>query len=220
MTRAQARQHTSDGEDDGRRLVQELHVPAREAGFMLAKHGQLLQIVDLEGAQVGDLVAFVSGNSQEYLSPAHTCSCLLKLVPEVGDALYSNHRRALLRIRRDDVGKHDLMVPCCDPERYAKDFHAPEHPSCLASLQAAAAEFGADHPLRGELAINVFMNNVLLAGGRIETRAPAHGAGATLELEVLEDLIVGLAACPQDLTPCNNFAPSDMALRLWEERTA
>ena len=220
MTAAQRWEQASGAEYDGRRLVRELHIPAGEARFTSVKRGQLLQIVDLEGAQVGDFVAYMSARPEEYLSPAHTCSCLVKLVPEVGDALYSNHRRALLRVRRDDVGRHDLVVPCCDPERYANDFQAPEHPSCLASLQAAAAEFGADRPLRGELAINVFMNNVLLADGRIETRAPEHGAGATLELEVLEDLLVGLAACPQDLTPCNNFAPSDMALRLWEAQTA
>lgn len=201
---------------ESRELVGEVLVPARQARFMALRAGQVLQIVDLEGEQVGDFVAYRPERPEEYLSPAHTCSCLVKLVPEVGDALYSNHRTALLRVLRDDVGRHDLLVPCCDPERYALDLDAPEHGSCLASLQGAAREFGAHEPLRGELAVNVFMNNVLTPDGRIETHAPEHGAGATLEMLALTDLVVGLSACPQDLTPCNNFNPTDMALRLWE----
>jgi uncharacterized protein YcgI (DUF1989 family) len=198
------------------RQVQEVVVPAREARWLLVRAGQVLQIVDLEGHQVGDLMAYMADRSEEHFSPAHTCSCLTKLVPELGDELFSNHRRPLMRLIRDDVGRHDFIVPCCDRERYERDFGRPDHGSCLESLQRALEQFGSDWQPRGELAANVFMNNVLTADGRIETRAPEHGAGAGLELLVLEDLVVGLSACPQDLTPCNDFDPTPMALRVWE----
>ena len=35
-------------------------------------------------------------------------------------------------------------------------------------------------------------------------------------VEVLEDLVVALSACPQDLSPCNAFNPGPMAMRIWE----
>lgn len=196
------------------RLVLDVTVPAREARAVTVSAGQVLQVVDLEGRQVGDLVAYRPDLPGDYLSPAHTCSCLTKLVPEVGDALFSNHRTPLLRVLRDDVGRHDLVVPCCDPERYARDYGVADHPSCLTALQAGLDAIGSDWPLRGELAWNVFMNN-RLEDGRIVTYEPPHAAGSAIDLLALEDLVACLAACPQDLSPCNAFDPTSMALRVW-----
>lgn len=201
--------------DGAAELVEDVLVPAREARFLAVAAGRILQIVDVEGHQVGDLVAYRPGDPGEYLSPAHTCSCLTKLVPRVGDRLFSNRRTPLLEIERDDVGTHDFVVPCCDPERYAVDYGAHDHPSCLTALQAAARAFGTDWPVRGELAANVFMHNVITPDGRIETLRPEQPAGAAIDLLVLADLVVGLVACPQDLSPCNDFDPTSMALRVW-----
>ena len=199
-------------------LVESVEVPAGESRFINVTKGQILQLVDLYGDQVGDFVAYRTDKPDEYLSPAHTCSCLTKLSPEIGDALYSNHRLPLLRIEADDVGHHDFVVPCCDPERYSVDYDLPDHPSCLAGLQKGLDAFGSDWPLHRELAANIFMNNVVTPEGRIETFAPTHGAESAIDLEVLEDLVVGLVACPQDLSPCNNFDPTDMAIRVWERQ--
>lgn len=191
----------------------EVIVPAREARTMEVKKGQTLEIVDLEGQQVGDFTAWLTADPQEYLSPSHTVSSLSKLVPEVGDSVLSNHRRPLLRIVRDDVGRHDLVVPCCDPERYAIDYDAPDHGSCLASLEAAIE--GTDLPLRGEMCWNVFMNNQV-EDGKIVTYEPPHPAGSTIAMEVLEDMTVALSACPQDISAVNAFNPTPMALRTTE----
>ncbi len=196
-------------------LAEEVIVPAREARAVEVHAGQILQLVDLEGQQVGDLIAYRLSDPSEVFSAGHTVSALAKLVPEVGDELFSNHRRPLLRILHDDVGSHDLIVPCCDPERYARDYGVHNHGSCLASLEAAVAASGHAWPVRGETAWNVFMNN-RHEDGRIVTHEPPHPAGATIDLAVLDDLLVVLSACPQDLSPCNAYAPTAMALRVWE----
>jgi uncharacterized protein YcgI (DUF1989 family) len=177
--------------------------------------GQVLQIVDLEGQQVGDLMAYLRRDSGEYLSPGHTLSCLAKLMPGVGDEIVSNHRTPLMRIVRDDVGTHDMIVPCCDPERYRRDYGIDDHASCLASLRKVLREAGSEFAAPGEAAWNVFMNNKH-EDGRIVTHSPEHPAGAAIDLEVLEDLTVALSACPQDLSPCNAFNPTPMAIRVWE----
>lgn len=193
--------------------IEEVAIPAREARVVEVRVGETLEIADPEGQQVGDLVAYRPDHPDEFFSPGHTCSCLTKLVPEPGDELFSNHRTPLMRIARDDVGRHDLVVPCCDPERYERDFGAAGHPSCLSALAAALADHGSRWPVRGELAWNVFMNN-RLEDGRIVTYEPEHGPGSAIELEVLRDLVVAVAACPQDLTPCNAFRPSPLLLRV------
>lgn len=201
---------------EGYRPRLELLVPAREARAFRVGVGEVLQVIDVRGQQVGDLMAWRLERPDEYLSPAHTVSCLTHLVPREGEELFSNHRRPLFRIRRDTVGRHDLVVPCCDPERYARDFGQPDHPSCLMSIQAALREAGETWIPRGELAWNVFMNNVIGPDGSVTTEEPSQGAGAYIELEVLADLGVVLSACPQDLTPCNAFRPTEMAVRVYE----
>lgn len=201
--------------EDSGTLAEEVVVPAREARAASVKQGQVLQIVDLEGKQVGDLMAHRAEDPSEYMSPGHTLSCLTKLTPEPGDEVFSNHRTPLMRITRDDVGRHDMIVPCCDPERYSRDYDLADHPSCLASLEAALAEIGSAFPAPGESAWNVFMNNKH-EDGRVVTYEPEHGAGAAIDLAVLEDLVVALSACPQDLTPCNAFDPTPMAIRIWD----
>lgn len=204
------------GIEDAGRLVEEVQVPAREARVVEVDAGQVVQLVDVEGKQVGDLAAWLRADRDEYFSAGHTLSCLVKLVPEVGDEVFSNLRRPLMRIVRDDVGRHDLIVPCCDPERYGRDYDQPDHPSCLAAIERAIADSSANVTVRGESCWNVFMNNKH-EGGRIVTHEPEHGAGELIELEVLEDLYLALSACPQDLTPCNAFDPTSMAIRIWEK---
>lgn len=188
----------------------EVIVPAREARTMEVKKGQTLEIVDLEGQQVGDFAAWLASDPDEYMSPSHTISSNGKLVPEVGDRILSNHRRPLFEILRDDVGRHDLVVPCCDPERYAIDYDAPDHGSCLLSLESAIE--GMELPLRGEMCWNVFMNNQI-EDGRIVTYEPPHPAGSLIAMKVLEDMTVALSACPQDISAVNAFDPTPMALR-------
>lgn len=199
---------------EGLELVNEVRVPANEARSVEVQAGQLLEVIDLEGQQVGDLISYRLSDATEVLSPAHTISSLGKIVPGVGDDLLSNHRTSLLRIVRDDVGSHDLMVPCCDPERYSRDYGVEGHASCLGSLEAAVAASGRDWPVRGQDAWNVFMNNKV-EDGRIVTYEPPHPAGSLIAMEVLEDQLVVLSACPQDLSAVNAFNPTSMALRVW-----
>jgi uncharacterized protein len=52
-------------------LIEEVIVPAREARTIEVKKGQILEVVDLEGQQVGDLAAWMSADPEEYLSPSH-----------------------------------------------------------------------------------------------------------------------------------------------------
>jgi uncharacterized protein YcgI (DUF1989 family) len=199
----------------GYRLRLQALVPAGQARAVRAARGEVLQVVDVEGQQVADLMAWRPERPEEALSPAHTVSCLARLVPREGEELFSNRRRPLLRVRRDTVGRHDLVVPCCDPERYRRDYGLEDHPSCLASIQAALRDAGEDWAARGELAWNVFMHNRVTGDGSLVTEEPTHGAGDHIELDVLTDLGVVVSSCPQDLTPCNGWRITPVALRLF-----
>ena len=128
------------------------------------------------------------------------------------DRLFTNHRNPIFTILRDDVGKHDLIVPCCDQERFARDFNAPDHPHCLRNLKQARDLLKVEFDIHGEQAWNVFMHNRVTPEGEVVTDPAAHGPGSTITLRAEMDVVALLSACPQDLTPCNAFNPTPMKL--------
>ena len=192
----------------------EVLIPAGNGRSVRVAAGEVLQIVDVRGQQVIDVMAWRLADPTEYMSPGHTISCLTHLVPREGEEIFSNHRRPLFRIRRDTVGNHDLIVPCCDPERYERDYGLTDHRSCLGNIREGLELAGESWQPRAELAWNVFMNNVLQPDGSILTSEPPHAAGSFIELEALDDLGVVASSCPQDLTACNAWVITEMAFRV------
>ncbi|MEO3855738.1 urea carboxylase-associated family protein [Acrocarpospora sp. B8E8] len=191
-------------------IITEAVIPAGEGRGVRVAAGQLLDVIDLEGSQVADLVAYDADNPEEYLSPAHTAAVNTSLRLKVGHSVYSNHRNPLLTILRDDVGEHDIVVPCCDPERYAYSYGVTEHRNCLNNLRQARDLLGLGLVVRGENAWNVFMHNRVTADGEVVTDPATHPAGSTMTLRAERDLVVLISACPQDLSPCNNYDPTAM----------
>jgi uncharacterized protein YcgI (DUF1989 family) len=192
--------------------VNEVVVPAKEGRGVLVAKGQLVDVIDIEGQQVGDLVAWLRDKPDEYMSPAHTVSCNASIRLGAGAQVFTNHRNPIFTILRDDVGKHDIIVPCCDPERYARDYGDHHHRSCLANLEQARDLLGVKYDLHGENAWNVFMHNRVTPEGKVVTDPADHPAGSTITLRAEADAVVLLSACPQDLTPCDAFNPTSMKL--------
>ncbi len=67
------------------------------------------------------------------------------------------------------------------------------------------------------MAWNVFMHNRVTDELGVVTDRAAHPAGSTITLEAHRDVVAILSACPQDLTPCNDFNPTPMMLRVRSE---
>lgn len=91
--------------------------PCSGVSVQVAK-GQTVTVIDMEGGQVADFFAEVSGNADEFLSPGVTIDCNASLRLKAGDIIYSNLYRPLFTVVADDVGVHDLLHPCCRPEMY------------------------------------------------------------------------------------------------------
>lgn len=197
--------------------IVEVLVPAKEGRGVHVREGQLLDIVDVEGHQVGDLIAWFEDDPSEYMSPTHTVSSNASIQLKTGDQLFSNHRNPVFTIVRDDVEKHDIIVPCCDHERYERDYGLTDHPHCLGNLEQGRDLLGVDFDIHGEMAWNVFMHNRVDENLKVVTDPAAHEAGATITLKAHRDLVAILSSCPQDLTPCNDFNPTPMLLRVRDE---
>ena len=111
-------------------LRREILIPGGHGAAFAARAGQLVEIIDLEGQQVADFVAFAERNRTEWLSTTHTRSALRRLTAVVGDRLDSNWRHPMFEIIRDDVGRNDIITSMCDDRRYRLDYGIEGHRSC------------------------------------------------------------------------------------------
>ncbi len=206
-------QAAEPGPAGGSTPQREIFIPGGYGTAFTARAGQLVEIVDMEGQQVADLVAFAGQNRTEWLSTTHTRSALLRLTVRPGDKLESNWRRPMFEIIRDDVGRNDIITGMCDDRRYRLDYGVEGHRSCRTNFAEALAPWGiAEWQIPDP--VNFFQNAPIHPDRSFGNEVPTGRPGDTLVLRTLMDAIVSVSACPQDLNPCNGFHPSPLIVRI------
>lgn len=181
----------------------EIIPPRSGAAFRLAK-GEVLTIIDPEGEQCGDLVAFNADDLEEYISSGRSIDYASRLFLTTGDILYSNRSRSMLAIVSDDVGRHDFTLTPCSREMFRMLYgDSDPPPGCQGNLEMALAPYGVA-PDRVPIAFNVFMHvHVDGATGEIKVLPPLSKPGDRTCFRAEMDLVVGLTACSAGQS--NNF---------------
>lgn len=184
------------------------------------KKGQLLRVIDLEGEQVADLVAFGRADKSEWLSSGRSIDYANKIYLTRGDVLYSNRSRQMFTIVADDVGRHDFLLTPCSRETFQiiykmKDGAA--HPSCFNNLKQHLECFGIS-PDSIPTTFNIFMNVEIDSAGQLSILPPRSKAGESITLRAEMDLIVGLTACSAELSNNYNFKP--IAYEIFEDHAS
>lgn len=187
-------------------------VPAGGGKAVALSVGQSLRITNTYGGQVVDAWAVVPPDGTEHLSMEHTRVLLSRLVPRIGDQLYSNARRALLGLVEDtSPGVHDTLMAACDCERYRLLGVGSDHPNCAQNFRRALGEFGVVRPAV-PAPLNLFMNVPWSPDGSLELLPAVAQPGDYVTLVALVDVIVVLSACPMDVNPINGHRLADVAL--------
>jgi len=200
-------------DEAGVSVEREILVPAGHGAAFAAKTGQLVEVVDLEGQQVADFIAFAERDRTEWLSTTHTRSALLRLTVRVGDTLESNWRRPMFEIMRDDVGRNDIVTSMCDDRRYRLDYGVEGHRSCRTNFTEALEPWGiAEWQMPDPF--NFFQNAPIHEDRTFGNEVPTGRPGDKLVLRTLMDSIVSVSSCPQDLNPCNGFRPGPLMIRI------
>ncbi len=184
-------------------LVEELVVKAGHGGTMNLSKGETIRISCPEGSQVADFWAFDTRDTSVFLSAEHTRSTLEKLVPKIGDRLYSNRRFPMLTIVEDtSPGAHDFLMSACDPRRYELLGHVGYHRSCAENLCVAMEAAGKTaHALPSPF--NIFQNVSVGSNGELAIIAPKVQPGQYLEMRCETDVLVIVSACPMDIAKTN-----------------
>jgi uncharacterized protein YcgI (DUF1989 family) len=113
--------------------------PRSGAGFTLDK-GQTLTVIDPEGRQVSDLLAYNRADVREAISSGRTLDYASRLYLTTGDLLYSNRSNVMLEIVSDDVGRHDFLLTPCSKETFAIIYGDTDpHRGCFGNLAEALA---------------------------------------------------------------------------------
>jgi len=184
--------------------------PQTGTSFSLDR-GQVLRVIDPEGEQVSDLVAFAQADKSEWLSSGRSIDYNNTVYLTTGHLLYSNRSNPMFTILEDRVGRHDFLLTPCSPETFEILYkgHEGYHPSCLENLTKNLERFGIlvdDIPTT----FNVFMNVDILPSGELKIGPPLSEPGDFLDLRAEMDLIVGVTACSAEMSNNYRFKPIEV----------
>lgn len=192
----------------------DLLVKGGHGGAFRADAGDTVTIIDVEGKQAVDFVAFNADDLSECLSGVETRRALRSLYIKVGNVLRSSRGRPMIEIVEDSIGVHDYTIPACDASRYAVDFGCPGHRNCLDNMAEPLGAFGVDDALAVPEPFNFFQASPVLEGGRTAVIDPPSRAGDRLVLKFLLNAVCAVSSCPQDIIPGNKLVPSVIAVRV------
>ena len=171
--------------------------------------GQRLTVIDPEGQQVSDLLAFVRGDVGEVISNGRTFDYEETIALTTGNRLWSNRSNVLLSIEEDTVGRHDFLLTPCSEATFRHFYPGkPVHRGCFGNLAEALAPYGIGED-QIPVAFNCFMNVPVAADGGVSVVPPSSRAGDRITLLAHRDLVIGLTACSAYDSNGGSFKPID-----------
>jgi hypothetical protein len=180
--------------------------PRTGVAFRLRK-GQALRVIDAEGVQVADLLAYNAADVREAISNGRTFDYEETISLTAGHRLWSNRSRPMLTILGDSVGRHDFLLTPCSEATFRHFYpDRPVHRGCFGNLAEALSAYGVE-PDMIPCAFNLFMNVSVAADGRLRVDPPLSRRGDYVRLRAEMDLVVGLTACSAYASNGGTFKP-------------
>ena len=178
-------------------------IPARRGRALRVEKGREIKLVNTHGTQVVDTWAFNAADLHEFMSMEHTRPHIGRIMPKVGDILYTNKRRPILTLVEDtSPGIHDTIIAACDRYRYKFLGFDGYHDNCTDNLYGGMAEIGLTPP-ETPSPLNMWMNIPVKPDGTIGWLPTVAKPGDFVVLRAEMDVVMAFSACPQDLLPIN-----------------
>ncbi|GAB4070793.1 aminomethyltransferase family protein [Ancylobacter sonchi] len=198
----------------------DLRIRAASASAYEVKAGDYIQIIDVDGQQCSDFLAFdaakLKAGREKGLDPTTTRTLMGSASP--GPGLHSKYfdedQTALVEVIRDTVGRHDTFMLACNA-KYYDDMGYPGHDNCTDNFNRALAPFGIE-PKMGWPAVNFFYNTFVAPGDRIGMDEPWSRPGDYVLLRALTDLVCASSSCADDIDASNAWHPTDIHVRVYD----
>ena len=183
------------------------------------KEGEYIQIIDVEGKQCSDFLAFHERKLQRGLERGidgvTTRTLMGAAVP--GPGLYSKFfdvdMDPLVEVMRDTVGRHDMFGLACHA-KYYEDMGYPGHVNCTDNFNGQVTPYGIG-ARKGWEALNFFYNTSLDADNQLTFDEPWSRPGDYVLLRAASDLVCASSACPDDIDPANAWECTEVHVRVY-----
>ena len=194
-------------------IVHDEIVPARAPWIHLVRQGQTLRIVDLEGNQAVDFLAYNAHDDAERYSAQDTIAAQQNIFLREGSVLRSNEGAPMMTVTATAVAYHDTIGGACSCEsntlRYGH--HTKSQHACVDNFLVANATEG-----RGKRDmvsnVNWFMNVPVEQDGTLGIVDGISAPGLYVDLRAEMDVTVVVSNCPQINNPCNGFDPTPVRM--------
>ena len=202
----------------------DLTVPAASARAYRVAAGDYIQIVDVEGRQCSDFLAFdaqaLAQGRETGLDPTATRSVAGAAYPAPGlhAKFFDSELRPLVEVVQDTVGRHDTFMLACNA-KYYEDAGYPGHANCTDNFNAALEPLGVA-ARRAWPAINFFYNTIADPTNGIGFDEPWSRPGDYVLLRATRDLVCASSSCADDIDPANGWNPTDIQVRVYDQTCA
>lgn len=200
-------------------------IPPKDAVAWTMEPGDRVEITDLDGKQVGDLILFDLHNRRDKLSISWTRTRNIRdkshYVPplglSVGDKIFSTGYRVLATVTEDTAhppGIHDLNGRMCNRGMYELYGEEPQD-GCYELLARVLAPHGIA-PEEIPDAIGVFMHTRPDPETRVMTmQEPVSKPGDRFAIRAEIPLLAALSTCPMDvIAPTNGWRITPMRVEV------
>ena len=201
-------------------LREEFTVTRGTAQSYEVEKGEFVQIIDIEGQQCSDFMAFrtngLTQGREIMIDSTATRSSLGRAYPAPGlyDKFFDPEMQPILRVVQDTCGRHDTFGLACTARSY-EERGFPGHVNCSDNISDAMARFGVARRAAWP-AINFFWNTWIdAASHQMQTEESHSRPGDYVVMEALDNLVCVSTACPDDLDPINGWNPTDVHVRIY-----
>jgi aminomethyltransferase len=183
------------------------------------KAGEFIQVIDVEGRQCSDFLAFHRRRLEEGvergLDVTTTRTLMGNAYPQPGlfAKFYDQDMNPLVEVVRDTVGRHDTFSLACTA-KYYEDMGYFGHINCTDNFNRQLDRF-AIAPRKGWPAINFFFNTAFSADNLLVVDEPWSRPGDYVLLRAMTDLVCASSACPDDIDPANGWDPTEIQVRVY-----
>ena len=189
-------------------MSQTIEIPPRSGAAFVVEKGQAFTVIDPQGSQVSDMIAFARDDVREVMSNGRTFDYEETIRLTEGNRLWSNRSNVMLTIEEDSLGQHDYLLTPCSEDTFRHFYpDKPVHRGCMGNLAEALAPYGIERDAI-PTAFNVFMNVPVDGGsGTLSVDSPTSKPGEAVRFRAHMDLVIGLTACSAYASNGGSFRP-------------
>ncbi|MEX3009552.1 DUF1989 domain-containing protein [Hoeflea sp. TYP-13] len=199
----------------------EFTVPKASAHAYELCKGEVVQIIDIEGQQCSDFLAFradaLHSGREKMIDSTVTRTFVGGAYPMPGlfDKFLDSDIRPLLKLMQDTVGRHDTFALACTARGY-EERGFPGHVNCSDNISNELAPYGVKRRAAWP-AINFFFNSwINHTDNRLRSEEAWSRPGDYVALQAMDDLVCVSTACPDDIDPINGWNPTDIHVRIYK----